>query len=72
MADGPGIIENVVYDSAVRDLIVQEMTWWSKGDHVLSPLVQKFGLVFIEFSDNDSLAEYVSRFPSHYAIKIKS
>ncbi|MBN69229.1 MAG: phosphoribosylglycinamide synthetase [Gimesia sp.] len=53
-----GLIEDVIYAPEIREQIIDQMLWWERGQQIDQFLVQKQGIVFLQF---ESLQEMLTR-----------
>lgn len=54
MTSRVGQVRDVIFDRSIRDNVIDQLMWWKAGDTVEDFLVQKFGIVFLQFG---SMAE---------------
>ena len=55
MASQEGVIENVIISPSIEKNIIHKMMWWQEGDKVTDHLVDKLGIVFLQFDSQDEL-----------------
>lgn len=52
-----GIVKNINIDEAIKDNIYQKMVWWKNGDVIDNYLVQKLGVLFLEYKNMEEMLE---------------
>lgn len=61
MAEKNGIVRDVIIDPEIRDHIYQDITWWKPGDRIENYLVEKLGILFMEYASEQEMAEKIAR-----------
>lgn len=57
MTSHNGVVQDVVVAPELRKRVVDELVWWQPGDVVEDYLVQKLGIVFVEFDSAIQMRE---------------
>lgn len=71
MGDREGTLRKVALDDDLRGRLVHEMLWWTEGQPVSNHLVDKFGIVFLGFDDQDTMHEVTRGLPARIVVDIE-
>jgi len=71
MASKNGKVENVIYDQAIKDNIIDEILWWTRGDLVNNYIIDKFGIVFLKFNSLKEMKEKSEKLQSLIKVIVK-
>lgn len=61
MAEKNGIVRDVVIDPAIRDNVYQDFSWWKPGDRIENYLVDKLGILFLEYASEQEMVEKIAQ-----------
>lgn len=70
MADGEGVIDEVLIDDEIVPYIKEQMLWYKKGDVAENMLKYKAGIVFLHFSKEKEYRRYLEKLPELIRIKL--
>lgn len=69
MTDRSGVIENITYKNSIKDMIIDELLFWTPGMQVESFMTSKFGIIFLEYNSMDEMLNISNNL--HNLIRIK-
>lgn len=69
MAERNGIVEDVLIDKTLEKNIYNKIVWWNKGDKIKDYLVDKLGILFLEYESEEEMLDKIARI--HELIKVK-
>lgn len=70
MTDREGELRSITYDDTVSSRIVDRLEWWEPGRPVTNHLLDKFGIIFMEFADEAEMRVVTSELSSRIEIEI--
>lgn len=68
MADRPGKIKDIIFDKSIEKNIVDQFTWWKRGNEITDVLMQRFGIVFLKYESLDEMSKKTKKL--HELIKV--
>jgi hypothetical protein len=72
MSSKNGIVKNVIIDDSLKNNIYDELFWWKKGDVIDNYLVQKLGIVMLNYSSMDEMIEKTNQLNNLIQVEIES
>lgn len=69
MADKAGTVNNIIFDKAIKNNVIDKFMWWTKGDIVEDIMTSKFGIVFLQFKSMDEMLDITENLP--YLINVE-
>lgn len=60
MAEKNGVVRDVVIDPAIKKNIYQDLLWWKPGDRIDNYLVDKLGILFLEYESEREMVEKIA------------
>jgi biotin carboxylase len=63
MASCNGTLKRIVYDSSIKEKIVDEFVWGKQNDRVSDFMTAKFGIIFLKFDSETEMADLTTRLP---------
>lgn len=70
MAERNGVLEDVIIDKGLEKNIYKKITWWKKGDVIKDYLVDKLGILFLEYESEEEMLEKIAHINELIRIKI--
>ncbi|MED7787566.1 ATP-grasp domain-containing protein [Francisella sp. 19X1-34] len=70
MADRKGKFEEIIYDASIRDNIIAENIWASKGDMIQDEMTDKLGIIFLEFASKREMLELTNNVHNLISVKL--
>ena len=69
MAPGNGKLKDIVIDESLKPNITEKYSWWKSGDVIDNYLVQKFGVLLLEFASLSEMQEKTANI--HELVKVE-
>ena len=69
MAPGNGKLKDIVIDESLKPNITEKYSWWKSGDVIDNYLVQKFGVLLLEFASLSEMQEKIANI--HELVKVE-
>ncbi|MDZ5471969.1 ATP-grasp domain-containing protein [Bacillus sp. 31A1R] len=57
MSSKPGRIKDISFDQSIQKNIINKFTWYKKGDIIENVMINKFGIVFLEFEKHEEMMD---------------
>lgn len=70
MSAKAGKVEDIVFKESIKDKIINEFMWWEKGNEIRDEMVEKLGIVFIQFDTKEEMLEKTERMQEIIEVKI--
>jgi len=70
MSAKPGKVKTIDIDSSIRTNIIDQITWWKKGDLIHDIMTTKFGIVFLKFESMKEMTGKVDQL--HHLIRVET
>lgn len=61
MSSTTGKVKDIVFDTEIKNNIIDQFMWWRKGDVISDVMTAKFGIVFLQFRSQDEMLEKTER-----------
>ncbi len=61
MASTNGVVRGVSISDEIRDCVYDQLMWWKPGDHIDHCLVQKLGILQLEYSTREQMLDLTAR-----------
>jgi phosphoribosylaminoimidazole carboxylase (NCAIR synthetase) len=70
MANRSGVLRTIEKDKVVTDHLVDALEWWTPGDDVAQPLVDKFGILFMRWRNASQMASVTPKLTELVAVHV--
>ena len=71
MSSGNGIIKNIFFDKAIQPNIYDKVIWSRKGDIVNNFLIQKLGIILLNFETLEEMKYKISKINKLVFVELK-
>lgn len=71
MSGQNGVVSDVIIDDKVKPYIYEDLFWWQPGDVIDNYLVQKVGMVFLNFSSMEEMLSITKQLPELIQVQMQ-